>query len=292
MKKYLIITAVCVISLLVASDAMFVAAKDTESVEAKDWKDYPMDVVVNKKPAVKALTPQTIQNNQPAPGQFTSYSKGKIEDTDIVLISTNQNDMYDEIGTDVMLIGNTEFGVPVSKVINLKNKLYECQIDPKGEKISLRPYAGECGEVDLVSGFKCQTPLSLAILNSSEIYIDVAKNKKTLLPAGDYTLFLGYVEQGELHAAIRKGQMERITVSGAADESGKKKAATLKWGGPFKMDFDFTADEKKVTVSPSKIKICGSAGEEYFGFKPPMLPQVEVLDSKGEQVAKGACTAG
>ena len=292
MKKSFIIVAICIISLLFASDAIFVSAKDTESVGVKDWKDYPMDVVVNKKPAVKALTPKIIQGNMNNPGQFMTYAKGKIEDTDIILINENKNDLYNEVGTDVMLIGNTEYGVPVSRIINIKNKLYECQVDPKGEKISLKPYSGECGEVDLVSGFKCDVPVSLAILSSSDIYIDVAKNKKTLLPAGDYTLYLGYVERGALHAAIKKGQMDRITVANTSDESGKKKITTLKWGKPFRMDFDFTADEKKVTVAASRTRIYGSANEEYYNFKPPLLPQVEVLDSKGEQVAKGACTSG
>ena len=283
-----------------------------------DWKDYPLSLVdntIDRNPYafVKVLTPLLIQNNptptvytetiqtiqSSLPGKFAVYAKGKVEGVDLILIDEDKNGKYNEMGTDVMVIGNSPYGIPLGRIINIKNKLYECKVAPKGEKVSLKPYEGKYGVLDLTGNFKCPSKLNLAIVNplvgvnkttpySDDIYIDVANDKNILLPCGTYQLWLGYIAEGTSHVAIRQNEMGSIEIREEFEKEGQRKPTAIKWGAPFRIDFQFTVKGNEVTVPCASLKVFGSANEEYFNFFPSLLPQVEVIDSKGHLVAKGA----
>ena len=292
MKKVFAILAICgLLAIIATSGITLLTGEDTKSV--KDWKDYSLTLVDNSldKKAdayVKVLTPLLIQKNKHLPQQFAVYAKGKIEGVEVSLIDENDNGKYDEIGTDVIVIGNSRYGVPLSRIINIKNNLYECNVASGGEKVSLKPYEGEYGVLDFISNFKCPSKLNLAILNSDDIYIDVANNKKVPMPSGVYKLWLGYIEEGTSHVAIKKNEMEGIEIKEELDKEGQRKVTVLNWGADFRIDFEVTVKNDKVEVPYGSLRVYGNAKEEYYKFIASLFPQVEVFDSKGILVAKGA----
>jgi hypothetical protein len=260
--------------------------EETKTIDVKNWKDYPLSLVNNttdKRPDafIKVLTPLLIQNNKHLPEKFPVYTKGKVEGVDITLIDENTNGQYNDIGTDVMIIGKSSYGIPVSKIISINNKLYECNVSSEGEKISLKPYEGKYGELDLISNFKCPTKLDLVILNSDDIYIDVTNNKKTVMPCGSYKLWLGFMQSGTSHVVIKQNAMKNIEITEDFENgSQKRKLTAIQWGGPFKIDFEPTVSDNKVTVSYASLRVYGSADEEYYNFTPIICPQVEIIDAK------------
>jgi hypothetical protein len=313
MKKVFVILATCGLFAIITSNINLQINDSTQST--KDWKDYQLSLVdntIDKKPEafVKVLTPLLIQNNptptvytetiqsiqSSLPGKFAVYAKGKVEGVDLILIDEDKNRKYSEMGTDVMVIGNSPYGIPLGRIINIKNKLYECKVAPKGEKVSLKSYEGKYGVLNFTGNFKCPSKLDLAILNpfkevggySDDIYIDVANDKNILLPCGAYQLWLGYIEEGTSHVAIKQNEMGSIEIREEFEKEGQRKPTAIKWGAPFRIDFQFTVKDNEVTVPCASLKVLGSANEEYFNFFPSLLPQVEVIDSKGHLVAKGA----
>jgi len=294
MKKILIALLICSFIVLIIPD---IRSEDTTSTRSVEVKEYPMAVTnnTNNRPSsfAKVLTPQLIQDDKHVPEEFPVFSSGKVEGVELMLIDQNKNGSYDEIGTDLMVFDKSRYGVPVSNVINLKNKLYECKVDPKGVNVSLKTYEGKCAELDLVSGFKCPTSVDLLIINSGDIYINVAGNKKALVPVASYNLWLGYIEEGTSHVAIKQNQMKPIDVVEALDKDGKMTSTSVIWGAAFRFEFDFSVDDyDKVKVSYKSIRVYGSADEEYYNFSPKIFPQVAVMDAKKDQVSKGAFCVG
>lgn len=307
MKKICAILALGLSSLIITSNINLQTTEETQSTNGKNWKDYPLSLVnntIDKKADayVKVLTPLLIQNNPtPAvytetiqtiqsslPGKFAVYAKGKVEGVDLILIDEDKNGKYNEIGTDLIVFGKSPYGVPLSKIVSINKKLYECKVAPKGDRISLTPYEGKYGILDFISNFKCQSKLDYAILNLDNICIDVANDKNILLPCGAYQLWLGYITEGTSHVAIKQNEMGSIEIREEFEKEGQRKPTAIKWGAPFRIDFQFTVKYNEVTVPCASLKVFGSANEEYFNFFPSLLPQVEVIDSKGHLVAKGA----
>ena len=243
---------------------------------------------VDKGKKIKVMTPNLMQKGAGAPEEFAVYTTGKIDDLEITLIDANKNESFDEIGTDGFILGKSLYALPVSRIINIKNKLYECEIQNTGERITLTPYQGDCGEVDMLSNFKCPLKPEMLILKSADIYLDVSKSKTTLVPVGSYNLWLGYIPDKKCSMAIKAGEMKNIEVAKEADKDGKPKPVQVKWGGPYKLDCSCTIQDGKVTI-PESVSVYGSAGEEYCNFSPSILPaMVEVFDASKKSVAKGA----
>jgi len=318
MKKVFVILAIYGLFAIITSNINLQINDGTKSM--KDWKDYQLSLVdntIDKKPDafVKVLTPlflmqynpnaavytdtiQTIQSNLPE--KFAVYAKGKVEGVDLTLIDEDKNGKYNEMGFDVMVIGDSRYGIPVSRIININNKLFECKVAQGGEKVSLKPYEGKYGVLDFISSFKCPSKLDLAILNSTvkkrlnsdDIYINVANNKNMPLPCGAYELWLGYIEEGTSHVLIKQNEMESTEIREEFDKEGQRKVTAIRWGAPFRIDFQFTVKNNEVTVPYGSLKVYGSANEEYYNFSLPLFPQVEVIDSKGILVAKGTFSAG
>ncbi|MDI6733250.1 MAG: hypothetical protein QME51_03480 [Planctomycetota bacterium] len=293
MKKILCIVGICLVLVLMTHQNISFT-EDNGSTKSELFKNYPLKVVSNDKDkqGLAVITPNMIQKPDAPRKPITTYTKGTVEGVGIILIDVNENNMYDEVGTDLMVIADSSYAVPLSSVINIKNNLYNCNVEPNGQQISLKPYDGEFGVVDLFSQFKCEKPpLDMAILRSgNDIYIDAARNKKTTLPCGSYNLWLGYIQEDRNNqVAIKQAGMPTIEVTAKVDEATKQKVKnTIKWGAPFRIDFQCSADENKVKVSYSGMRVFGCAGEEYFNIKPPLFPAIEVKDAKGEVVAKGS----
>ena len=207
---------------------------------------------------------------------------------EITLIDANKNEAFDEKGQDAFIIGKSLYALPVSRIISIKNKLYECEIETSGERITLTPYQGDVGEVDMLSNFKCPLKPEMIILRSDDIYLDVSKSKTALVPCGSYNLWLGYIPEKKCSMAIKAGEMKGIEVSKEESPDGKKKAVKVQWGAPYKLDCSCSIQDNNVSI-PEAVNVCGSAGEEYYNFSPSILPaSVEIFDATKKSVAKGA----
>lgn len=292
MKKISAILALGLSLAITASNINLLTTDETQPINGKNWKDYPLSVVdkANNKLniRVKILTPALMQTPKHVPTEFTVFATGKVEGIELTLIDENGNGEYNEIGTDLIVFGKSSYGVPLSKIVNINKKLYECQVSSNGEKISLTPYEGKYGILDFIGNFKCQSKLDYAILNLDDIYIDVANDKNILLPCGIYKFWLGYMQAGTSHVTIKQNGMQSIEITDELNSDGRIKMTTINWGAPFRMDFKLSVVDNKIKIPYGSLKVYGSANEEYFNIFPSLSPQIEVKDSKGQMVSKSA----
>jgi len=283
MKKISAILALGLSFLIITSNINLQSTEETQPIHGKNWKDYPLSLVdkTNNKlnVRVKILTPPLMQKPKHVPTEFTAFATGKVEGVELTLIDENDNGEYDEIGTDLIVFGKSPYGVPLSKIININKKLYECKVASNGDRISLIPYDGKYGVLDFISNFKCQSKLDYAILNLDDIYIDVANDKNILLPCGIYKFWLGYMQEGTSHVTIKQNGMQPIEITDELNSDGQRKVTAIKWGASFRLDFQFEANNEKVKVIYGSLKVYGSTNEEYFNIFPSLSPQIEVKDS-------------
>jgi hypothetical protein len=257
--------------------------------EPEEPKVYEL-TMVEKGKKLKVITPGQLQDPRAVSEfkEFSIYAVGKIEDVDFTLIDANENEAFDEKGADAYILGKSNYALSLSRIISVKNKLYECEVETSGERITLTPYHGEAGEVDMITNFKCALKPEMAILRSGDIYLDVSRSKNARAPYGDYTLWLGYIADKKGSMAIRTRNMKPINVGKSEDKDGKKKPVQVQWGAPFQLDCSVTIQDRNVSVSES-VTLYGSAGEEYYNFKPGLLPvSIEILDKDKKSVAKGS----
>ena len=301
---------------------LFILGVNSDSVfaqngEVDDWKEFELKLCQNKSNPKKILTPEQLQDKDKhynAPASYGTYLTGVLENnTGIAIIDFNKNNKFDDIGEDVVVFGNSLYGLPLSKIINIKNKLYCFKLDTVNYKAFLKPYDGDTGRVDMVSKYKSIVPLDLIILSSGNgDYFDVARNKSYLLPCGTYSLYLAYIVNGKsMHAVIRNGNMSKIEVKKSDTDND---IAVVSWGGPLRLDYAYTffippeldrknnGTNKKVSNSSSNgkllpwylgikyssLKVTGSANEEYINFSPFLTSAVEVKDIRGKNAFPSA----
>ena len=281
--------------------------------ENDGWKEYTLNKPAKAVP-IKILTPEQlldgVKHNKP-PAAYENYLSGAVSDGVVLtLVDTDKNKQYDDAGKDVVVFGNTSYGIPFSKIINIKNKLYDVKVNSAGYKISLKPFEGDTGKVDLVSKYKCNIQPELVILTSGNgDFFDAAKNKAFVLPCGTYSLYMGYIAEGKaVHVVIKGDKMDKIEVK--KPEGYNSAATTVTWGGPLKFDFSVKISKKAEPVNKGKkaagktteksktinelaipyreIKVIGSANEEYLNFSNKLMPEVEVKDSTGQEALSGA----
>jgi hypothetical protein len=212
---------------------------------------------------------------------------GRIGGELITIIDQNNNGCWNDYGTDAMIVGKSKAACYLSRVVNLKGKLYNFEVADSGKTMSITPYVGEVGSLDLRSGFKTYGQLVSAVVSSEggDVSFDLAKAKKGMaVPAGKYVLSGGYAVKGSESARVRTGQMTPLEVK--ANEK-----ADLAWGAPLRMEFDYTIQGETITVQPppQNIKYFGAAGEEYYDWKPDATsPNITIVDAKtGREVGKG-----
>jgi len=283
MKKIYVLLAVCsVLAILVAFPGRVRSGTDAPA-KPKTCKL----TLVEKGKKIKVLTPAQIQSGIVVPEEFLVYATGKIDDVDITLLDVNKDECYGDAGTDAFILGNSTCALPASRIINFKNKLYECEVATDGSLITLTPFQGDVGQVDLLSDFKCALKPELLILKSDNIYLDVSKGKSVMVPCGSYSLWLGYIGDKKSSLAIRSGQMNAIEVVKPEDPEAKPTTVKIQWGAPYKIDCECIINDNAITITES-VNVYGWAGEEYYNFTPSILPAaMEMFDATKQLVAKG-----
>jgi hypothetical protein len=219
----------------------------------------------------------------------SSTMSGKINGVQIQLLDLNNNGRFDEIGKDGLIVGKSKGASFLSKVVNLKGKLFNIEVTPSGQEIAASPYEGEVGKLDLRSGFKSKGKLAFAVVSnkSGDVSFNVADAKKGMLvPVGSYHITGGRAVKGSEHATLKAGSMADMIVE--ADATTK-----LKWGMPVRAEIEFENNNGEIGVEPSKVHYVGVAGEEYANWVPDgSSPKLLIKDAKTGKLLESGRFAG
>jgi hypothetical protein len=213
-----------------------------------------------------------------------AYVHGRVGGQEVKLIDMNLNGRYDDVGADAMVVGRTNAASLLSKVANLGGKLYELTASSDGSSVTAKLWEGEAGMLNLRKSWKSDgSDLESAVISSTngEMSFELSDAKSGLkLPVGEYSLVYGFAKKGAETVKIKAGpEMKPFKVEANGDN-------VFAWGGPLEMDFTFTIDKETITV-PTNIRYFGSAGEEYYEFKPDGKPPlIVVTDAETGQVVR------
>ena len=190
-----------------------------------------------------------------------STQSGTVEGVKVSLIDMNNNGRFDDFGADAYTVNGSNYAAFLSRVVNLKGKLYEFEPSADGTSVKTTPYTGETATLDVRSEFKAKAKLMNAVFNDGSYSFNFADAKKGLVvPAGNYKLKHGFVAKGSSNATIKPGNMKEIRLEAGSTQ-------TLEWGGPITGDFTFNQNGKRVEVK-SDFHFYGTLGEEYADFAP------------------------
>jgi len=188
---------------------------------------------------------------------------GSVAGIPLQLIDLNNNGTYNDLGQDAVVVGKGKVAAYLSKSVSHKGKVYNFEVSENGRDVTVTPYDGEVGTINLAAGFKSRGKLESAIVTDGYGNVfNVAGFKSGLVvPTGSYTILSGQVRKGSQSARINGGKMNALEVR--ADKVNK-----LSWGGPLIAEFTYALAEGKVTVAPTDLHIYGKAGEEYTDWLP------------------------
>jgi hypothetical protein len=188
---------------------------------------------------------------------------GSIEGVAIQIIDQNNNGIYNEVGVDAMVVGAGRAASFLSRVVNLKGKLFELDVDAAGSTVKTKPYAGASGTLSVRNGLRLLGDLHAAVVSDATktVSFEVAGATDGLrVPVGAYTFSGGFASKGGDTAKLRAGRMKPLVV-----EDGH--TASMRWGAPLVAEFDYTRAGDSVTVQP-KVMFLGRGGEEWHTLLP------------------------
>lgn len=188
---------------------------------------------------------------------------GAVDGVNIQLIDQNNNGIYNEVGVDAIVVGSGRAASFLSKVVNLKGKLMQLEVDATGTTAKTKPYAGPSGTLSVRRGLKLPGDLHAAVVSdvAQGVSFEVAGAPDGLrVPAGSYVFTGGFASKGGDTAKLRAGKMKPLVVSDGATTS-------MQWGAPLVAEFNFTRDGEAVTVQP-QVMFVGRGGEEWHTLLP------------------------
>jgi hypothetical protein len=207
---------------------------------------------------------------------------GKLKGQTFKLIDQNNNGVYNDFGADAMIIGASDAASYLSRVVNLDGELYDIDVSEDGSEVSLEPYEGETGILNLAQGFDSKGKLIAAVVKEGDLSFDLARSPNGMkVPAGKYRLVSGYAGKAGETVWVRSGKSRPMEVQPDATYA-------LEWGGPVVAEFDYKVRGDEITVQPD-VNFFGAAGEEYYRFKPnAKSPKILVMDAEsGKLLASG-----
>ena len=92
---------------------------------------------------------------------------GILDGQKIRIIDQNNNGRHDDYGEDAMVIGQGRYASFLSRVINVRGKLYSIEVSEDGRTLNYKPYVGATGTLDLSSRFATKGKLLSAIILST-----------------------------------------------------------------------------------------------------------------------------
>jgi hypothetical protein len=216
--------------------------------------------------------------------QRSGYWSAVVNKVPVAILDNNNNGSYDENGADAVSVGLNGYATPLSAVVNVGGTLFQLKVAANGRKFWLKPYEGETGKLDALSGHKSLGKLTSAVFQNGQTWIDATsgKEKSVLVPTGSWELLGGAVMSATQSALMGKGTMAPVPVA-------KDEVARVDWGMSLKIDFDFDVNGGTVNILVTSVHVYGKMGEEYHTFTPPAFtPVVTVVNVKtNKQAQKG-----
>ncbi|MDE0585101.1 MAG: hypothetical protein OSB63_00600 [Planctomycetota bacterium] len=208
----------------------------------------------------------------------------KVNGVNVSLIDQNNNGIWNEIGTDAIIVGKGNSASYLSEVVNLDGELFTFNASGNGDVVSVTPYEGESGVFNVVDSYNSQGKLTSAVFTStdSKFSFELSEAKKGMVvPAGEYELTRASVKKGTENVTVRQGSMKTISI-----ESGK--VNELAWGGPLRLDFKTNRTDAE-TITVQVPRFYGNAEEEYYNFMPGgKSPKIIATDKEsGKEVWSG-----
>ena len=206
---------------------------------------------------------------------------GMIDGQKVRIIDQNNNGRYDDYGEDAIVIGQGRYASYLSKVINVRGKLYSIDVAADGLSLGFEPFVGEVGTLDLSSQFATNGKLLSVVVRSADgdHSFNLAGGAMAV-PAGRYELDQGKIGVGRNLVTFTKGKLGTIEV-----EAGVERVLAL--GDPVHIQFEYALQGGKVILDPRLVNYVGRGGEAYQVWKPfGGSPQFDVRDIEtGEQIA-------
>lgn len=212
--------------------------------------------------------------------QRACMAVGEIEKTPVAFVDDDNDGKFNGRGRDVVRVGGAVGAGYLGKLLPVKGKLYELEVDPSGTKLRYRPFGapGQAspGTLDLFSGYKAKGKPAIAVVRRTDdelMLFDCAAKGGVPVPPGEYELVEAVMgPTRDQMALVTKGRMNPIVVKPG-------ETTTVEWGCPGTFDFTATKAGNLLTVTLDSVKIYGKAGELYDKLEPVgMRIQVEVVD--------------
>ncbi len=205
---------------------------------------------------------------------------GSVDGVAVQVIDQNNNGVYNEVGVDAIVVGSGRAASFLSKVINLKGKLVELEVDAAGTTAKAKPYTGQSGTLSLRRGVKLAGDLQAAVVSdkANGYSFEVAGAPDGLrVPVGSYVFSGGYATKGGDTAKLRAGKMKPLVV-----EDGT--TASMQWGTPLVAEFNFTRHGEMATVQP-QVMFVGRGGEEWHTILPDAKsPKLMFFDKDNDKL--------
>ena len=206
---------------------------------------------------------------------------GMIDGQKVRIIDQNNNGRYDDYGADAMVIGQGRHATFLSRVINVRGKLYSIDVSTGGQSLTFEPYSGARGTLDMTTRFATKGKLLSAIVRSTDgTHSFNMVGGPIEIPAGHYELYQGKIGVGRNLVTFSKGGVAPIKV-----EPGAKRSVAF--GEPVNIKFNYVRQPGRVIMAPQLVSYVGCAGEVYDSWTPfGGSPQFDVRDTKtGNQIA-------
>ncbi|MEM8669034.1 MAG: hypothetical protein AAGG48_16045 [Planctomycetota bacterium] len=207
----------------------------------------------------------------------------------IRIIDRDGNGRFDDVGSDAMIVGTSDYATFLSKTVQIDDALYTLDFNNGGTSIRLSEFRGPTAKIDMSASFHSKAVLMSSVIVSEDRQhsFDVgAVEGPMTIPAGDYTVVSGTLGLGEHRVQITAGRMERLDL--VTDSS-----TMFDWGGPIESEFRFARRGNQLQFSPDQIWYYGRGGEQYVGWNPiGKSPEFKILDADSGAVLDVAILPG
>ena len=218
--------------------------------------------------------------------------EGTAGNTRFMVFDQNGNGRFDDYGVDAMIVGRGKTAGFLSHTIHVDGELMDFAITPNGRNVSLTPYNGSTGKLDLGSNLDTKAKMRSVVVNSKdgkqsfELSRALGNDGGLKVPTGEYLMHSGQVVLGKSTADMKPGRAKAIAVT-------EGQIASLTWGGPVSAEFAYARLDSEVQIAPGDILYYGSAGEQYSNFMPlGSSPNFAVKDAETGKVLINAVFPG
>lgn len=205
---------------------------------------------------------------------------GSLDGEAITLIDQDNDGVWNEYGVDALVVGRSHAASYLSRIVNLDGELFEIDVAADGSSVTAKPWSGETGTLDLLSGLESRAkPEAIVVVSSdgdASFELSGARDG-VVVPAGEYQLASGLLTKANETVRVRNGKMGALRVE-------PDLTTAPKWGGEIVIEFSYTREGEKVNIEPTALAYYGQAGEEYTDFLPQgESPKFFVFDEASEK---------